>query len=50
MTTCNYNDLIICVVTPEQLEYSKTLEDENMWQGQTFFFSIYNIRTFEMNN
>ena len=40
MTTCNYNDLIICVVTPEQLEHSKTLEDENMRQGQKIFFNI----------
>ena len=38
MTTCNYNDLIICVVTLEQLEHIKKLEDENMRQGQKNFF------------
>ena len=49
MTTSNYNDVIICVVTPEQLECIEKLQEENMRQGQNFS-PIYNITIFQMNN
>ena len=49
MTTSNYKDVIICVVTPEQLERIEKLQEENMQQGQKFS-PIYNITTFQMNN